>query len=370
LTVNSGSSSIKLGAFEREPGGLRGLGELNARMDDRAPAAILREFLRERAGRAASLAAHRVVHGGQRLTRSCRIGPEEEAEIERLSALAPLHNPPALQWIRACRDVLGAEVPQVAVFDTAFFAHLPPVAATYALPAALSREQGLRRYGFHGTAHRALWQRWRALRPELPQGGRAITLQLGAGCSASAIAQGRALDTSMGFSPMEGLVMATRSGDLDPGLVIHLQRALGWSAERLERTLNRESGLLGLSGRTGDMRALLESDDAEARLAVELFCYRVRKYIGAYLAVLGGADGLLFGGGIGEHAPAVRERILGPMGWCGLRLDPAANRAALGREARISAPESAIACWVIPVDEARVLAGEALEVMGERMPEA
>ena len=364
LTVNSGSSSIKLALFERAGKELRRSVELNAHIDSHAPEEMLRDFLREHGARAIDLAAHRVVHGGALLTRSCRIGAEEEAEIERLAALAPLHNPPALAWIRASREVLGRETSQVAVFDTAFFAALPAAAATYALPAALSRERHLRRYGFHGTAHRALWQRWRALRPEIPEGGRAITLQLGAGCSAAAIARGEAQDTSMGFSPMEGLVMATRSGDIDPGLILHLQRTMGWSAERLEQVLNRESGLLGISGRSGDMKTLLESDAPEARLAVEVFCHRVRKYIGAYLAVLGGADAILFGGGIGEHAPVVRERILAPFAWCGLRLDRAAN-AASGREARISASGSTIECWTIPVDEAQVLAGEALEAMGE-----
>lgn len=368
LTVNSGSSSIKLDAFEPGPGSLLRLAQLNELGDARPLAAILRAFLKDVRKRPLEVVAHRVVHGGERLTRSCRIGAEEETEIERLSALAPLHNPPALGWIRACRDALGQDVPQVAVFDTAFFAGLPKVAASYALPAALSREHGLRRYGFHGTAHRALWQRWRALRPELPEGGRAITLQLGAGCSVSAIDRGRAMDTSMGFTPLEGLVMATRSGDLDPGLMLFLQRTLGRSAEWLETTLNGESGLLGLSGKTGDMRALLQSDDPDARLAVEVFCYRVRKYIGAYLAVLGGADGLIFGGGIGEHAAAVRARILEPMTWCGIRLDPAANEAASGREGRISAADSAIDCRVIPVDEAQVLAREALDVMGEARP--
>jgi acetate kinase len=361
LTVNTGSSSVRLAIVVAETASdLRAGGAARHEAQGSEPRERLTAFLDRHAGERPRLAAHRVVHGGARLTGARRIGAAVEAEIERLVPLAPLHNPPALAWIRACREVLGDEVPQVAVFDTAFFADLPEVARAYALPRALCERHGIRRYGFHGLAHRALWARWRELNPNLAEGGKVVSFQLGAGCSVAAIERGRPLDTSMGFSPLEGLVMATRSGDVDPGLLLYLQRIEGLSPEGLERLLNEQSGLRGISGVSGDMRGLLASSEPAARLAVALYGYRARKYLGAYLAALGGADGVLFGGGVGENAAAVRAGILAGFEWAGLRLDAAANAAALGREARISDSRSRIAAWVIPVDEARVLAAEAL----------
>jgi acetate kinase len=259
--------------------------------------------------------------------------------------------------------LFGVETAQVAVFDTAFYATLPKVAATYALPRALAAKHGIKRYGFHGIAHQAMWRRWVELRPRARQGGCAISLQLGAGCSITAIRDGRAADTSMGFSPLEGLVMATRPGDVDPGALTFLARAEGLSLDRLERLLNEEAGLLGMSGTSGDMRTLLEADDEDARLAVDVYCYRTRKYIGAYLAALGGAEAILFGGGVGEHAPLVRAKILAGLGWLGIVLDPDANRAAVGTEMCISHRSSKVELWVIPVDEAAILAQAALTVM-------
>jgi acetate kinase len=245
-----------------------------------------------------------VVHGGTRLTASCWLDRDAEREIERLAPLAPLHNPHALAWIAACRAQFGRAVPQAAMFDTAFFASLPRFASTYALPAALTGHGELRRFGFHGLAHQSMLAAW-------GQGqGRLITVQLGSGCSIAAIRDSQAVDTSMGFTPLEGLVMSTRSGDVDPGLLLHLQVAGGHSAERLAEVLSHQSGLLGLSSRSSDMRALLAADDPASALAIEIYCYRVRKYIGAYLAALNGADAILFGGGVGENAPAIRERIL------------------------------------------------------------
>jgi acetate kinase len=286
-----------------------------------------------------------------------------EGEIRRLAPLAPLHNPVALKWVAACRAEFGANAAQVAVFDTAFYAALPEVAATYALPRALSRKHGIRRYGFHGLAHQAMWRRWRALHPQVRPGGCAISLQLGAGCSITAVRDGCAVDTSMGFSPLEGLVMATRSGDIDPGLLLFLQRAEGLTPEQMERSLNEESGLLGLSSASGDMRKLLTAKDDAAQLAVEVYCYRARKYVGAYLAALGGTQAILFGGGVGEHAPPVREKILAGMHRLGIVLDADANRAAIGAEALISRRGSEVEVWVIPVDEARILAEEAVAVV-------
>jgi len=360
LTVNTGSSSVRLALHTADRGVPR---IVRSRHYPGAadPAPVLRVFL---GGDIADVAAHRVVHGGAELDRPRRIDGQVEAAIERLGALAPLHHPRALRWIRAARTVLGDEAAQVAVFDTAFYAQLPDVARTYALPRDLARRHGLRRYGFHGIAHQAMWRRWRELRPDLPGGGRVISLQLGAGCSITAVAGGRPLDTSMGFSPLEGLVMATRAGDVDPGLLLYLLRAAGVSPDRLDALLNRESGLLGVSGQSADMRELLAADDPAARFAVELYAYRARKYVGAYLAVLGGADAILFGGGVGEHAPAVRARILAGLEWAGIAVDAARNAQATGGEAAICPDGSRTHVWVMAADEAGELAREALAVVG------
>ncbi len=364
VTVNTGSSSVRLAAFVCDEGltlSLRAaehhaLAELDATQ-------VLQRFLKANAPGGVAAVAHRVVHGGSQLVSPCRLDEAAEREIARLAPLAPLHNPTALRWIAAARTLLGDAIPQVGVFDTAFYAGLPEVARTYALPRALADRHDIRRYGFHGLAHQAMWRRWRALHPERAREGRVITLQLGAGCSVTAIADGAPQDTSMGFSPLEGLVMASRCGDVDPGLISFLQRAERWSPDDVDRVLSTESGLLGLSGSSGDMRVLLSSDDAPARLAVDLYTYRARKYVGAYLAVLGGADAIVFGGGVGEHAAAVRAAILKDMEWAGVRLDASANETTLGQEGKISHAGSKIGVWVIPVDEQQILAQEALALI-------
>jgi acetate kinase len=365
VTVNSGSTSVKLAAFES---GRLACGEAAhaRRLDSRhcadpcpEPAAQLRDFL-ARIGRAPDVVAHRVVHGGTRFTAPVVINSAVREAIAELSELAPLHNPTALHWIDVALEVCDSRTRQVAAFDTAFFSGLPRVAAEYALPRALGLDQGVRRYGFHGLAHEAMWRRWCELEPQLPEGGRLITLQLGGGCSAAAIARGRPLDTSMGFSPLEGLVMATRSGDLDPAIVAHLEGRLGLSGDEVIARLNRDCGLAGLSGTGGNPQELLESASAEAQFAIELYCYRVRKYLGAYLAVLGGCDGIAFGGGVGEHVPGVRERILAGMEWAGVKLDAAANRASRGAESRISASGSRLTVRVVPVQEEALLLRAAL----------
>jgi len=368
LTVNTGSSSVRFAVFGAEDGALYPLASRHAQPGAGPAHAVLRDFLADAGNGTVGAVAHRVVHGGERLVRPCAIDADVEAEIERLIPLAPLHNAPALEWIRATRAVLGPGIPQVAVFDTAFYASLPEVARRYAVPRRLAAKHGLKRYGFHGLAHEAMWRRWHALHPEKNEGGRVISLQLGAGCSITAVRDGRAVDTSMGFSPLEGLVMATRAGDVDPGLLLHLQRAEGMAPERLERLLNEESGLLGLSGASADMRALLEADDKDARLAVEVYCHRARKYIGAFLAVLRGAEAILFGGGVGEHAPEVRAKILADLEWAGIVLDAERNRAAVGRETSIGAPLGKTEIWVIPVDEAAILAREAVAVLAATRP--
>jgi acetate kinase len=355
LTVNVGSSSVRLAAYDRET---RALAEQHVEGNDAAQAGeVLRGFARRTSVAPVEALAHRVVHGGERFSAATRIDSEVEAEIDRLSELAPLHNPPALAWIRAARTQFP-DLPQVAVFDTAFFAQLPLSARTYAIDAELAARLRVRRYGFHGLAHRFLWQSWEQARAR-GAGGRLISLQLGSGCSIAAIRDGAPLDTSMGFTPLEGLVMATRCGDIDPGLLVYLQRHEGWSAEQLERYLNHDCGLAGLSGESGDVRTLLASNHPAARLALEVFCYRARKYVGAYLAVLGGVDAILFGGGVGEHAPAVRASILQGLEWAGIALDAARNQASTGAAASIAAPGAAIDVRVVPVDESLILAREA-----------
>ncbi len=337
LTVNVGSSSIKLDRFDGRSSPPRHV--VTLRLD--AGAALPDPLARP------AIVVHRVVHGGE-LARAAFIDADIEARIEAAASLAPLHNPPALAVIRACRQRFGASVPQLAVFDTAFFSDLPPAARTYALPRELTRAHAIRRYGFHGIAHQALWRAWR---DNAGRGGRVVTLQLGAGCSAAAIADGKPLDTSMGFTPLEGLVMANRSGDVDPGLLLYLQRAAGLDAAQMEAVLATQSGLLGMAG-SADMRALLADDSPDAALAVDVYCHRVRKVIGAYAAVLGGLDGIVFGGGVGEHASPIRARVLADLEWLGMRIDAAANGAAAGQASRISAAGSACQAWVCAVDEA------------------
>ncbi|HWL63179.1 MAG TPA: hypothetical protein VNQ32_10295 [Steroidobacteraceae bacterium] len=367
LTINAGSSSIRLAVLEETGHGLRRAAALHHAHPPADASSALRSFLAGPGALPVDVVAHRIVHGGSELVHACLVDPAVEAQIQHLAPLAPLHNPPALAWLQASRAAVGGQVPQVAVFDTAFFATLPPAARTYALPRDLGDRIPLRRFGFHGLAHQAMLRRWSELAPHAFPRARVISLQLGAGCSITASLGGVPQDTSMGFSPLEGLMMATRCGDVDAGLLLHLQRTLAMTPDALEQLLNSRSGLLGVSGISGDMRALLESTDPAAQLAVEMYCYRARKYVGAYLAVLGGVDAVLFGGGVGENAPAVRARILGGMEWAGISIDAAANDAAVGSEARIDAqpPGGSIGAgiWALPVDESSSMASEALRVM-------
>jgi len=363
LTINAGSSSLRLSLFAQTDDGLERLAEVHHEGICDSNLSLLADFIATVDSPEITLIAHRVVHGGALLTSPSLIDAVVEAEIERLTPLAPLHNPPALVWVRSARRLLGDQLPQVAVFDTAFYRSLPEVAATYALPNELCRRHGIRRYGFHGIAHQAMWQRWRELRPDIEHGGRIISIQLGSGCSITAINRGVPVDTSMGFSPLEGLVMATRCGDIDPAIVTYLQRETGLSVDETERVLNKQSGLFGLSGESSDMRVLLDSDSPEARLAVDLYCYRVRKYIGAYLAVLGSIDAIVFGGGVGEKSSRIRTRILQGMQGLGLVLDSMLNDNAVDQEACISSRVSRSEVWVIPVDEAGVMVREALRQM-------
>jgi len=311
---------------------------------------------------------HRVVHGGERFQRSVLITPEVQRGIEDNIELAPLHNPANLHGIAAVRDVFGAAMPQVAVFDTAFHHTLPPHAYLYAIPYQLYRRYQVRRYGFHGTSHRYVAHRWRQVTGTGRDETNIITLHLGNGCSACAISGGDSMDTSMGFTPLEGLVMGSRSGDLDPALLEYVSTKEGLSMAEMEGMLNKQSGLLGISGLTTDMRELLqeseEHDDRRARLAIEVFCYRARKYIGSYLAAMGGARAVVFTGGIGENAVSIRQRICAGLEWMGLELDQRLNEEHTdGREGRISTEQSRLDAWVIPTDEELLIARDTFRVV-------
>ncbi len=301
---------------------------------------------------------HRVVHGGEHFRQSTPIDADVEHAIEACSALAPLHNPPTLSGYRAARELLPS-VPQVAVFDTAFHATLPPKAYLYAIPYPYYEKDKVRRYGFHGTSHRFVSQRFAQIQQTSPQSGKLITCHLGNGCSLCAIDEGRSVDTSMGFTPVEGLVMGTRSGDIDPGAVLYLLDRYRCSAEQLEEILNRRSGLYGISGGSNDMRDLLkrrEAGDSRARLAVELFCYRIQKYLGAYMAALGGAHAVIFTGGIGENASQIRTEVCDGLRSLGILLDSGRNRSVIGIEGEISAAGSQTKLWVIPTNEELLIA--------------
>ncbi|HEY0511688.1 MAG TPA: acetate kinase, partial [Thermoanaerobaculia bacterium] len=283
---------------------------------------------------------HRVVHGGERFKSSALIDDTVIEGIEANIALAPLHNPANLQGYQAAKAVLP-DTPAVAVFDTAFHQTMPEEAYLYALPYSLYQRFGIRRFGFHGTSHRFVSGRLAALlgRPADDPGLRLITCHLGNGASVCALRGGRSVDTSMGFTPLEGLVMGTRCGDLDPAALLFIMGREEMGAAEASALMNKHSGLLGLSGLSSDMRALLDAEakgNERARLAIEIFCYRLRKYIGSYMAALGGVDAVAFAGGIGENAPAVRERTLRGLDALGLKLDPARNAEAQGKEAEIS----------------------------------
>lgn len=316
---------------------------------------------------------HRVVHGGERFAESALIDDKVLKGIEDCIDLAPLHNPNNIKGITAAREILGKSVPQVAVFDTSFHHSLPEQVYLYAVPYHLYRRHRIRRYGFHGTSHRYVAFRYRFLRGLTREQTNIITLHLGNGCSAAAIKGGSSVDTSMGMTPLEGLVMGTRSGDLDPAIVGFIARKEGMSASEVETLLNTQSGLLGVSGLTNDMRELQaelkEHDDRRVRLAIEIFCYRARKYIGAYLAAMGGADAVVFTGGIGENSPDIRARICAGMNWAGLQIDAAKNEEMIGREGQISGEQSKLLAYAIPTDEELLIARDTVRViLGEPHP--
>lgn len=379
LVVNSGSATLKLDLVEvcyapHEGLTVHKMAHHTINWDAEATpgramvAQAIRQFLSssgagEEAERESKVdvVGHRVVAGGRSFAAPALLDDQAIAELQDLAGLAPLHIPAAMQGIKATTEALERHVPSVAVFDTAFHRSIPDFAATYAIPHELAERHDLRRYGFHGIAHHSMLQRYSQLSSVPESQATIITLQLGSGCSATAIRNGRSVDTSMGFTPMEGLVMSTRSGDVDPGLTEYLAREEGMEIEQVNLLLNHRAGLLGISGLSGDMRDLLAAaaQDRRAALAVEVFCYKAKKYLGAYLAALGGAQAVVFGGGIGEHSPAIRARICEGMEWCGLCLDATINGAVT--EGRISASDSTIQVYVVSVDESALIARQAAE---------
>jgi len=310
---------------------------------------------------------HRVVHGGERFTSSVLITDDVLRGIEDCIELAPLHNPANIHGIVAARTALGS-LPQVAVFDTAFHQTLPEHAFLYALPYQLYRRHRIRRYGFHGTSHRYVAYRYRKLREIARDATNIITLHLGNGCSIAAIKGGNSIDTSMGFTPLEGLVMGTRSGDLDASIVDLIATKEGLTSREVESLLNKQSGLLGISGLTDDMRELLaeaqEHNDRRARLAIEIFCYRARKYIGSYLAAMNGAEAIVFTGGIGENSAEIRARICAELNWLGVELDAEFNlKHGASKSGQISGDSSRVAVYVIPTNEELLIARDTVRVV-------
>ncbi|MDR3415171.1 MAG: acetate/propionate family kinase [Nevskia sp.] len=308
--------------------------------------------------------AHRLVYGEPGMGEFAHIDEPLLERLRKYVSLAPLHEQAEIDVIHACAGELGRELPAYAAFDTGFYCELPPAASTYAIPPGLGERFGIRRSGFHGFAHRSMLEGYCAAAGARPSQARIVSFQLGGGCSVTAIDRGRPVETSMGYTPLEGLVMATRSGDLDAGIIFECLRK-GMAVDELYEILERDSGLKGLSGIGSDMRRLLaeaERGHAGAGLALDVYCHRARKYLGAYLAVLGGADAVVFGGGVGEHAGQIRTRICDGFEWCGLKLDEAANRRPVSRPQCISAPQSKIGVYVVPVDEESVIAREVLRV--------
>ena len=370
LVVNSGSSSLKYAVVEPDSGNMVADGIVERIGDGEVPdhAAALQVVFDELADDMAGVIAvgHRVVHGGPDLYQPTLVDDVLIAKLEELSSLAPLHNPPALLGIEVARKAVP-DLPHVAVFDTAFFHDLPPAAATYAIDRDIATQWHIRRYGFHGTSHQYVSEQAAAFLGAPLDSLRQIVLHLGNGASASAIVGGRPVDTSMGLTPMEGLVMGTRSGDIDPGIVTYLWRTAKMSVEDIESMLNRRAGMLGLGGEI-DFRVIhrrIESGDASAQLAYDVYIHRLRKYIGAYLAVLGSADVITFTAGVGENDAVVRRDALSGMTALGIELDEQRNTNGAKTGRRISTDGSATTVLVIPTDEELAIARACVSVVTE-----
>ena len=308
---------------------------------------------------------HRVVHGGREYSEAVRVDAHVLEEVKRLKSLAPLHNPANALGIEAVQAIYP-DLPQVVVFDTAFHQTMPPVAYRYPIPKALYEDEKIRRYGFHGTSHAYVSERASQITTAKgPHGW--LTAHLGNGCSAAAIYNGESLDTSMGLTPLEGLMMGTRSGDVDPGLHIHLKRLLGMSLEQIDKMLNSESGLLGISGLSNDMRTVEQAANeghADAKLAIEMFCYRAGKYLASLSCALPEFTGVIFTGGIGENSATTRARILDVMRHFGIVFDADKNKALVGsNEGSFQSDDSSIELWVIPTDEECRIAQETRQAL-------
>ncbi|MFZ5825153.1 MAG: acetate/propionate family kinase [Bacillota bacterium] len=309
---------------------------------------------------------HRVVHGGESFSRSVIIDNEVKRTLRALFDIAPLHNPPNLTGILAAEAILPG-APQVAVFDTAFHATMPRTSFLYALPYAMYKRHKIRRYGFHGTSHKYVSQRATALLGRAPEDLKIITCHLGNGSSVCAIMHGKSLDTSMGFTPLEGLIMGTRSGDLDPGVISYIMSREEITIQEVNSMLNKHSGMRGLSGISGDMRQIeeeMQKGDERAKETFAMFEYRLRKYIGGYAAAMNGVDAIVFTGGIGENSRLLREQICQNLSYLGVTFDPEANKAK--GERRISTPDSKVEILVIPTNEELVIARDTKELVAAR----
>jgi acetate kinase len=397
LVINCGSSSIKYGLFVMEPGHLIASGLLecigesvslihhrteNAQgelvehqqeieaPDHRAAFAHIAEVLRNASGfevgQEPDAIGHRVVHGGEAFSASVAIDLTVIDTIRNLIPLAPLHNPANLTGIEICRKTFPS-VPQVAVFDTAFHQTMPPHAFRYAVPETWYSHHGIRRYGFHGSSHRYVASRAAGYLQRPLEDLKLITLHLGNGASAAAIQHGNSIDTSMGFTPLEGLVMGTRCGDLDAAIPLHLENVLGQSADELEEALNRDSGLKGLCG-SNDLREVLageQAGDERARLALDIYCYRIRKYIGAYFVALDGLDALIFTGGVGENASLIRSRVCQGLDKLGVAIDPEVNDRTVEEISEIGCSGYSVRVLAVRTNEELQIARETLSVLTE-----
>lgn len=389
LSLNSGSSSLKGALLDPDSGqqffsvSAERIGTAEATLKMGVPGQVREEALgnadharalgcaleglrleQSLLGRLAAV-GHRVVHGGEHFVASCLIDADVEQAIERCAVLAPLHNPPNLVGIRAARAALS-HLPHVAVFDTAFHQTLPEMAFRYAVPSSWYEEHGVRRYGFHGTSHRFVAGRAAELLGRPLAELQLITAHLGNGCSATAISAGQSVDTTMGLTPLEGLVMGTRSGDIDPAVVFHMVARGGLSLDEVEHALTRESGLLGLSRKSNDVRTLIEAtagegpDAARARLSLDVFCHRLAKHLGALSTNLTRVDALVFTGGIGEHAASVRAAACARLGALGIKLDSGKNARS---ELAIHAKDSQVQVLVVPTNEELMIARDVRDIV-------
>ncbi len=308
---------------------------------------------------------HRVVHGGEKFTDSVLITPELMSELRNLIELAPLHNPHNIRGINACHKTLPG-VPMVAVFDTAFHHRMPSFAYIYGLPYVMYKRYGIRRYGFHGTSHQYVSERAERMLGKSIKDLKLITCHLGNGASVTAIDGGVSVDTSMGFTPLEGLMMGTRSGDLDPAIILHIMAREELTLHEANTLLNKHSGLAGISGVSSDMREIIESahqNHSNATLALRAYCYRLKKYIASYIGVMGGLDGLIFTAGVGENSPDVRELSCESLSFLGIKIDPAKNAQAVGKEMDISADDATVRTLVVPTNEELVIARDTMRIV-------